>query len=52
MIDNRLFLSALNYLFFRYESKLEESRKSGIKKALMTGVLMGTVWLVIEGGSH
>lgn len=29
----------------RYEERLEEARKLGIKKALMQGILMGTVWL-------
>lgn len=35
----------------RYEVKLEEARVVGIKKSALNGILMGTVWLVINGGN-
>nr|UOU03320.1 ATP-binding cassette subfamily B1-2 [Brachionus rubens] len=34
----------------RYEGKLEEARASGIKKSSAQGLLLGVVWLVIQGG--
>nr|QUF59435.1 ATP-binding cassette transporter Abcb1-2 [Brachionus angularis] len=34
----------------RYEVKLEEARKTGIKKSLTQGLLFGIIWLVIQGG--
>lgn len=34
----------------RYESKLEEARRAGIKKSLVQGILFGVVWLVIQDG--
>lgn len=32
----------------RYEIKLEEARKSGIKKALFTGTMFGLIWFLIQ----
>jgi ABC-type multidrug transport system fused ATPase/permease subunit len=32
----------------RYEEKLEEARKSGVKKALLQGILFGSIWLIIQ----
>ncbi|CAF0897005.1 unnamed protein product [Brachionus calyciflorus] len=34
----------------RYENKLEEARISGLKKSTAQGLLMGIVWLVVQGG--
>ena len=34
---------------FRYEVKLEEARKTGIKKGIFLGILSGFVWIVIYG---
>jgi hypothetical protein len=40
----------LNKIKFRYESKLEDARKSGIKKGIFIGLLLGTLMIVIYGG--
>jgi hypothetical protein len=33
----------------RYEARLDEAKKFGIKKAIVNGALMGLLWLVING---
>lgn len=33
----------------RYEDKLDEAKKFGIKKSIVNGALMGMLWLVING---
>ncbi|RNA33916.1 Multidrug resistance 1 [Brachionus plicatilis] len=33
----------------RYEEKLDEAKKYGIKKATINGLLMGFIWIVING---
>lgn len=33
----------------RYESKLDEAKKFGIRKATINGLLMGFIWIVING---
>ena len=40
----------LNKIKLRYESKLEDARKSGIKKGIFIGLLLGTSMIVIYGG--
>ena len=33
----------------RYEDKLDEAKKFGIKKSIVNGALMGMLWFVING---
>lgn len=33
----------------RYDGKLDEARKYGIKKGVINGAMMGFVWIVING---
>jgi hypothetical protein len=35
---------------YRYEISLEKAKKAGIKKGLMNGLIMGMLWLTINGG--
>lgn len=32
----------------RYERNLEKARQSGIKRALFTGILFGSIWMIIQ----
>jgi len=38
------------YSSYSYESKLEEARKSGIRKGIVNGLITGVLFLVIYGG--
>ncbi len=35
--------------FIRYEKRLDDAKNYGIKKSISNGLLLGVVWLVING---